>query len=322
LVEILVMNGAKQNGRGTMRGIIWLIVLCGVVAGRTGVAEETTGEPDRRAVAEKYLALANDDDWLTGVWLYLSDDAMTLYTLFEKDGEHYRATNYYRRYTITWWTARVEKGQDHIRIWDYAIDHDRLVVRDDPSQIFYLQDGKLKTSVNIYYSTMRPVTDHSELTALATRPFTTGRAYLERQLETHRRLREVTDFYDVIIASPTLKQSDPVWDLDIVAQEITDDDAYLLTRISQVPPWHSGAKGAAVWDGYYWVHLHRHLDRWFITSDWLFTDSSSHGKEVVMHKSETAGYRFVRQEEFGDTPLETYIFPAPGLRHRPVKQTN
>jgi hypothetical protein len=136
----------------------------------------------QRILAEKYLKMAEDDDWLTGIWLYDSDESMKLYTLFEKTADGYRVSNYYPRYPVTWWTGKVEKSADRIKIWNYRIVGEKFVLPDAPTDIMYFKNGILILREDRYYKTMRPVKDKTEIARLAKWSFISGEKYLKEQI--------------------------------------------------------------------------------------------------------------------------------------------
>ena len=228
-----------------------------------------------RAKADHYWQLAHDDDWLTGIWLDDVDTACALYSLIEKHGDSYQATNYYPRYTVTWWTGKIDKHDNQVDIWDYEIVNDRFVLPKSPSgSLFFEKPDRLCSRDNREYG-KHLVKDPAELAELAGHPFITGEPYLSKKIAQAKRHRAVTEHYDALINQSSLLQGlGDISELAIVKQESLDQDHYILFQVFGGFPPSSGENGAVENIGYYWVHLTK-KDRWGIAEEWMFTRANA-----------------------------------------------
>ena len=228
-----------------------------------------------RAKADHYWQLAHDDDWLTGIWLDDTDDAMALYTLIEKHGDSYQATNYYPRYTVTWWTGKIDKHDNQVDIWNYEIFNDQLVLPKTPSgSLRFEKPDRLCSRDNREYD-KHLVRDLAKIAELADHPFMTGEPYLSNKIAQAKQYRAMTEHYDALIEQSSLLQGlGDISELAIIKQETLDQNHYILFQISGGFPPRSGENGAVEDIGYYWVHLTK-KDRWEIAEEWLFTRTNA-----------------------------------------------
>jgi hypothetical protein len=254
-----------------------------------------------RTKANHYWQLAHDNDWLTGIWLDDTDAAMSLYTLIEKCGDSYQATNYYPRDTITWWTGKIDKYSNQVDIWNYEIVNDRFVLPKSPSgSLFFEKPDRLCARDNREYG-KHLVKDPAELAELAGHPFTTGQPYLSKEIAQAKQHRAVTEHYDALVEqSSLLKGLGDISDLAIIKQETLDQDHYILFQISGGFPPRGGENGAVEDNGYYWVHLTK-KGSWKIAEEWLLVRNSS-TMEILCRENDQGGFLFtaasmVRQSE-------------------------
>jgi hypothetical protein len=273
-----------------------------------------------RARAVQFLHAARDDDWLTGLWRWDSDDAMTLYTVFEKTPYGYEVSHYCRRYPVTWWTARIEREDDRVKLWNYRISGDGLVLPDRPDQVLRHHEGRLiSQDRERCYADAGFVEDPAELARLADCEFVTGEDHLRKRLARARRLRAVTEHYDLLAGGPRLGRAEPVRDLKEVRRVEADGVEFLLLRIELGRPSRSGPGGASVWRGYYWVHLARDAERgWRIEEEWLLAESQDHGgRSVQLVELPDGAYRFTVVDPDGGGAGQCYELEA-DLAGRPL----
>lgn len=231
-----------------------------------------TNAEQTKAERYKYFKeLQNDDDWLTGVWIYESDSAMSLFSLFEKSNEGYTVKNYYPRYTITWWTGKVDKRKDKILTWNYEIIDGKLQIPKKPSDIEIYKNSKLTSSKDTYYKVRYPVMDDAELKWLSGVEFTTGQGFIEAELEKTLTLKNSMPHYQVLIASKKLKSGGDLKSFHIENLNVLDKDKYYLAGVTTGWPPRSGHCGASENTGYYWVHLTSNSGKWVIKDEWIKT---------------------------------------------------
>ncbi len=242
---------------------------------------------------QQYLIeLANDDDWLTGVWEYGSDSAMALYSLFEKNESGYKVSNYFPRYSVSWWTGKIVKTENSLETWNYEIVGNSIQLSQIPTDIEIHQNGTLISSkkdnypqFTNYYQRRYLITDPYQLGNLSLNHFITGEASLREDLDRIIKINKVIPHYDEISKSKGLKDSAHIKEIKEIKSIINAKEKIYLTEIVTGRYPQSGYCGASTDFGHYWVHLKKHGEKWQIENE-LMLVANDCGSSTLRSKLE------------------------------------
>ena len=283
-----------------MHKIIIILVLFGL---STLVVANDTQE-SKSEKYEYFKKLSNDDDWLTGIWVYESDSAMTLYTLFEKTENGYSVKNFYPRYSVTWWTGKVKKNKNKVSTWNYEIIDGRLQLTNKPTDIETYKNGKLLSSkIDEYYNTRYPVKDENEFRYLSGVSFITGKKFLETKLKNNLYLKKSIPRNEVLLNSKTLRSDGDIKTFYIEESQITELDEYYLAGVTLGWPPRSGYCGASEDTGYYWVHLNSSEGKWKIVDEWILTKNICSSNQSIDFEKQDNGRIIFHVKEDNDGPM-------------------
>lgn len=224
-------------------------------------------DPTQKKNAQKYIALLNDDDWLTGIWLGFENVEDIL--IDKVDGDYIVKSHDDRFSTTTNWVGKIVRHDDYVELWYYQAIGIELSLGSEPDCSLHVKEdqyGPYLEESNECKEGRKCCTKYrfesneiSLITELSKVEFTTGENDIRNQIKREKNIRQQRDEYTNRLDA---NQKQTVQEYMV----LLDDDDWLTGIWTEPTPWPESILIEKV-DGNYTVKSH--YDKSSIITNWV-----------------------------------------------------